>query len=53
MGCNGGLQDNAYKYFENTGDSAMTEESYPYTSSDGDDSTDCLYDASMTSNVTV
>ena len=53
MGCNGGLQDNAYKYFEKTGDDAMLESSYPYTSGNGDDSTDCLYDASQTSSVTV
>merc|ERR1712156_1301814 len=53
MGCNGGLQDNAYKYYMKTGDDAMLESSYPYTSGGGDDSTDCLYDASQTSSVTV
>ena len=53
LGCNGGLQDNAYKYFEKTGDSAMLESAYPYTSGTGDDSTDCLYSATETTNVTV
>ena len=31
----------------------MLESVYPYTSGTGDDSTDCLYSASETSNVTV
>ena len=53
MGCNGGLQDNAYKYFEKTGADAMLESAYPYTSGGGDDSTDCLYEASQATNVTV
>merc|ERR1712109_44743 len=42
-----------YKYYMKTGDDAMLESSYPYTSGGGDDSTDCLYDASETSSVTV
>ena len=53
MGCNGGLQDNAFKYFEKTGNNIMLESAYPYTSGKGDDKTDCLYDASETTNVTV
>ena len=53
MGCNGGLQDGAFKYFEKTGNNIMLESAYPYTSGTGDDSTDCLYDASETTNVKV
>jgi cathepsin L len=45
MGCNGGLQDSAYKYYE-AGYDAMLESNYKYTSGGGDDSTKCLYDAS-------
>jgi cathepsin L len=52
MGCNGGLQDSAYKYYE-AGYDAMLESAYKYTSGGGDDSTKCLYDASQASNVTV
>jgi cathepsin L len=52
MGCNGGLQDSAYKYYE-AGYDAMLESNYEYTSGGGDDSTKCLYDASQATNVTV
>jgi cathepsin L len=52
MGCNGGLQDSAYKYYE-AGYDAMLESAYKYTSGGGDDSTKCLYEASQASNVTV
>ena len=52
LGCNGGSMDNAYKYFED--DYIMEEKAYPYTSgSTGDDSTNCLYNASEATNVTV
>ena len=40
-GCNGGLQDSAYKYYED-GNNAELESVYPYTSGNGDDSTSCL-----------
>jgi hypothetical protein len=50
-GCNGGLQTNAYKYYEKY--NAELEETYPYTSAGGDDTTDCLYDASSTTSVSV
>ena len=51
MACNGGLQDNAYKYYE-AGFDAMLEEDYSYTSGRGKKGT-CQYDASKASNVTV
>ena len=39
MGCNGGNPIYSYYYYERNG--AILESSYPYTSSRGDDSTDC------------
>jgi C1A family cysteine protease len=46
-GCNGGLEDNAFKYYE-TND-AMLESTYPYTARKGA----CQYDASKATNVEV
>jgi cathepsin L len=40
MGCNGGLQSGAYRYYESH--AAELETVYPYTSGNGDDSTSCL-----------
>ena len=49
LGCNGGLQDNAYKYYE-AGFNAELESVYPeYTASKGS----CRYDASSATAVTV
>ena len=48
MGCNGGLQDNAYKYYE-AGYDAMLESAYPYVAKKGS----CQYDATNATNVTV
>ena len=47
-GCNGGLQDNAYKYYE-AGYNAELETTYGYTGKDGT----CQYDESSTTSVTV
>ena len=47
-GCNGGLQDNAYNYYED-GNDAMLESSYKYQGVKGS----CAYDASEATNVTV
>ena len=51
MGCNGGLQDNAYKYYE-AGYNAELESVYPYTSGAGQRGT-CQYDESSATSVTV
>jgi len=50
-GCNGGLQDNAYKYYE-AGYKAELESVYPYTSGAGQRGT-CSYDESSATAVTV
>lgn len=47
FGCNGGLQQRAYKYYESYG--AMLEADYPYTAKDGS----CAYDADLATNVEV
>ena len=51
MGCNGGLQDNAYKYYE-AGYNAELESVYPYTSGAGQRGT-CQYKESSATSVTV
>ena len=43
MGCNGGNPLWAYRYLKSH--FAELESEYPYTSGNGDDSTDCLYDS--------
>merc|ERR1719389_777458 len=48
-GCNGGNPLLAYRYYKSN--AAELEEVYPYTSGTGDDSTDCLFDASSTTAV--
>ena len=50
-GCNGGNPLLAYRYYKSN--AAELEEVYPYTSGTGDDSTDCLFDASSTTAVEV
>jgi len=35
QGCNGGLMDNAFKYYLGRGKGAVAEEAYPYTARDG------------------
>ena len=50
--CNGGLQDNAYKYYED-GNNAELETVYPYTSGTTLKKGDCAYDSSSTTAVTV
>merc|ERR1712025_1482746 len=35
QGCNGGLMDNAFKYYLGKGKGAVAEEAYPYTARDG------------------
>ena len=53
-GCHGGNQIAAFKYFQDGNKFAMFESDYPYTSgAQGDDSTNCLYQHSKTTNVTV
>ena len=50
MACNGGLQDNAYKYYE-AGHNAYAESDYPYTSGTTKKASSCKYsagDAGMT-----
>jgi C1A family cysteine protease len=47
-GCNGGLQTNAYKYYE-SGKNAELESVYPYTGTKGS----CSYDSASTTSVTV
>ena len=46
--CNGGLQDNAYNYYE-AGNNAMLESDYGYTGTKGS----CAYDATKAVDVTV
>jgi C1A family cysteine protease len=41
FGCNGGMMDNAFKYWEDYG--AMLESDYPYKAKDGD----CAYNAAL------
>ena len=43
MGCNGGLQDNAYKYYE-ANHYAIEEANYRYTSGTSKKSGKCQYD---------
>ena len=44
----------SFDYYEHKKKFAMLESDYPYTSgAEGNDSTDCLYSASKTTNVTV
>ena len=50
-GCNGGLQDNAYKYYE-AGNMAELESVYPYTSGSGSRGS-CSYDSKSQTAVTV
>merc|ERR1719276_237230 len=50
--CNGGLQDNAYKYYED-GNNAEIESVYPYTSGTSKSKGDCAYDSSSATAVTV
>ena len=50
--CNGGLQDNAYKYYED-GYKAELESVYPYFSGTTMKRGDCAYDSSSTTAVTV
>jgi len=45
-GCSGGWTYDVYDWL--TEHRAMSEEAYPYTSYNGDDSTDCLWDSSNT-----
>ena len=52
LGCNGGMQDRAYKYYE-AGNDAMLEEKYPYTSGTSKKKGSCQYDASEATNVSV
>ena len=51
-GCSGGRQEYGYHYYE-AGHYAMTEEVYPYTSGNGSTTSDCKYDASSATDVTV
>ncbi len=51
-GCNGGLQDNAYNYYED-GNNAELESVYPYTSGTSLKKGDCAYKASSATAVTV
>jgi C1A family cysteine protease len=52
MGCNGGMQNRAYNYYE-AGNDAMLEDDYKYTSGTTKAKGSCQYDASQASNVTV
>jgi cathepsin L len=51
FGCNGGLQTNAFNYYE-AGNNAELESVYPYTSGAGE-TFDCLYNASSTTAIEV
>jgi len=51
MGCNGGNPLWAYRYLKKN--FAELETEYPYTSGNGDDSTDCLYDSHSKTSVEV
>merc|ERR1712032_90194 len=51
MGCNGGNPLWAYRYLKKN--YAELETEYPYTSGNGDDSTDCLYDSHSKTSVEV
>jgi len=52
QGCNGGFQDEAYKYYE-AGAKAELESVYPYTAGTYGFDGKCLYDESSTTAVTV
>ena len=52
LGCNGGMQNRAYNYYE-AGNSAMLEADYPYTSGTTKKSGSCQYSAAQSSGVTV
>ncbi len=52
LGCNGGLQENAYNYYE-AGFKAELESVYPYTSGTTMRKSDCAYNESSTTAVTV
>ena len=49
FGCNGGLQQYAFNYYEKGGNNAMSEAAYPYTAVDGT----CAYNATNTTGITV
>jgi C1A family cysteine protease len=51
LGCNGGLQSNAYNYYK-AGHGAMLEEDYPYTSGNGSMSS-CKYSEAQATDITV
>ena len=51
-GCNGGLQDYAFNYYED-GHNAELESVYPYFSGDTSKKGDCQYDSASTTAVTV
>jgi len=52
LACNGGLQENAYKYYEQ-GAKAELESVYPYTSGTSKSKGSCAYDESSTTAVSV
>lgn len=51
-GCDGGLQEAAYGYYQQS-HAAMTEADYPYTSGTTSTESTCAYDSSKTTGVTV
>jgi len=52
LGCNGGMQDRAYNYYE-AGHKAMKEDAYPYTSGTTKKSGSCQYSEADATSVTV